>query len=128
MRKIIAGILMTLAVVPLSASGQDESGFKGSTSLTQTTDGSTGPISRAVTLTAGRQAQLGARFGWQPQQTGQTKSWPARHPVLAGVVIGAGALAFLVSIDCGEVCIPGGASLGAGIGAGIGFAISRLRK
>src|SRR5262245_24049662 len=54
-----------------------------------------------------------------------TESWPKRHPVVVGTLVGAGAGAVAMSAafcggNSGDICVPIAAPMGAGLGAGIG--------
>jgi hypothetical protein len=142
MRKM-AGILMMLAVVPLSAYGQDESRIKDSTSLAQeksrperaippapvTAAATADPISKAVAREVARLRRLEPALVHRPPQTGQQRGWPARHPVLTGLLIGAGAgVVFGATGPCANAdvdanaCPMGWAGIWGGAGALIGLA------
>jgi hypothetical protein len=63
------------------------------------------------------------------QSNGQPKSWPARHPVLMGLMIGAGAgaawgaVSDVCAIDNGGQCPGPNSVIGAGVWGGIGALI-----
>lgn len=94
-----------------------------------------GPIHAATARESARLAALPTAPRRQ-QQPPQKRSWPGRHPVLFGTLVGLGAglgieAAVIPGASGGEphsVYVPMFASFGAGIGAVTGLIVSAVRR
>jgi hypothetical protein len=69
----------------------------------------------------------------------EKRSWPGRHPVLFGTLVGGGVGALSAGLWCGGVPCEGneygrgfyvlsGGGIGAGLGAGVGLVVALLRR
>jgi len=93
----------------------------------------TGIIREAVIRESVRLAALPSAL---PQQQRQQRSWPGRHPVLFGAVVGLGAgLGIEAAVIPGEsggephsVYVPMFSVMGAGIGSLVGLIVSVARR
>jgi len=130
MRKTVVGMLITLLIFPLGAHAQEESRLDGTTPRVETsTVSAPNLISKAALRQVNRLMESRPTAAARSQQSGPTRSWLARHPVLAGFLIGAGAgAAFGAATNANSGCFDSGASpcpgvyaaMNAGLFGGIG--------
>jgi len=133
MRKTIAGILVALLLCPLGAYAQERGRLEATIPAAQPRMArAPGVISRAAAREVARlsESQSATTAGSQP--AGPSRSWAARHPVLTGLLIGAGAgAAYGAAANHDTGCFDSGASpcpgvyaaLNAGLWGGVGALI-----
>jgi hypothetical protein len=132
MQTIVAGMVMALLVCPSGTYAQDVGRVESASPHVQATAvASPGMLSKAVTREAANLGKSRTGLVAQAPQSGQKRRWSARHPVLAGALIGAGAGAVVGAVtsptrsddfvcNIGPCSAGGYSALGAGVFGGIG--------
>jgi len=133
MRGTIAGMLIAMSLYPNGILAQEirrvdhQAGPPGQASAAVL-----GVLSKAVEREAAKLGMTQATLLEQSQQPGQPRSWPARHPVWTGFLIGAGAGAVLGATGDNDSCLNFGeavpcravnAAVAGGLWGGIGALI-----
>jgi hypothetical protein len=135
MRKILMGLLISVLVIPMGAFAQTfpTNEDRDGTTRMPTLQLSTGVMREAVIRESIRLAALPPAVR---QQQPRERSWPGRHPVLFGALVGLGTgLVVEAAVIPGEsggephsAYLPMFGSVGAGIGSLVGLIVSVARR